>query len=216
MFLWNTFWDAFKIFSSFRKGCRISTKKSWMIRPTFDLAKNKQNFAKNKIFVKPWIFWWIKNTRTQICSTGSNQPKSQILFHKKRGHHRTLLERTLLLPLASESEHHTSSSSFLMMSVRPSMIASRMCLVASSNILTCSGSDLSKLNRGCLMRLLRSFFQQPSRKKFADTSTKLCWQILLRPAAVRTALPSSAVAALCKCAGSTQWVWTAETYLVLM
>ena len=120
----------------------------------------------------------IKNTRkssTQICSTGSNQPKSQILFHKKRGHHRTLLERTLLLPLASESEHHTSSSSFLMMSVRPSMIASRMCLVASSNILTCSGSDLSKrLNRGCLMRLLRSFFQQPSRKKFADTSTKLC------------------------------------------
>ena len=102
-------------------------------------------------------------------------PKFQILFHKKRGHHRTLLERTLFLPLASESEHHTSSSSFLMMSVRPSMIASRMCLVASSNILTCSGSDLSKrLNRGCLMRLLRSFFQQPSLKKVLRTRQQSC------------------------------------------
>ena len=81
----------------------------------------------------------------------------------------------MFLPLASESEHHTSSSSFLMMSVRPSMIASRMCLVASSNILTCSGSDLSKrLNRGCLMRLLRSFFHSSlHEKKFCGHVNKV-------------------------------------------
>ena len=102
------------------------------------------------------------------------KPAQNLRFYFIKNH-RTLLERTLFLPLASESEHHTSSSSFLMMSVRPSMIASRMCLVASSNILTCSGSDLSKrLNRGCLMRLLRSFFQQPSLKKVLRTRQQSC------------------------------------------
>ena len=118
----------------------------------------------------------IRKSSTQICSTGPNQPKSQILFHKKEAiAGLCYLERTLFLPLASESEHHTSSSSFLMMSVRPSMIASRMCLVASSNILTCSGSDLSKrLNRGCLMRLLRSFFQSSLHEKSLRTRQQSC------------------------------------------
>ena len=75
-------------------------------------------------------------------------------------------KRPYFLPLASEREHHTSSSSFLMMSVRPSMIASRMCLVASSNILTCSGSSwIEAVWWGCWGRFSSSLHEKSLRTR---------------------------------------------------